>query len=217
MSGALSSLPAASAVSTADTIPLTQYGTPNVDRKATVAQVLAAGSIAAPIATAVSAGIVEVPTSGNLAVDVNGNISIAKTTSLASYQATPSNPTGTTSTSAKMMGLAGAITPAYTGKVLISIVGSVQNQTGVGDGATIQIAYGTGTAPTNGATATGTVAGPLIGYVSSTTNAIVPFALTAIVTGMSTGVAHWVDLQVAAVVAGTAAATDIGITLVEML
>ena len=71
------------------------------------------------------------------------------TTLPAKTDSKPADPTGTNSTTGLMMGLAGAITPAATGTVLITIGGVAGNST-TADGANMQIRTGTGTAPANG-------------------------------------------------------------------
>lgn len=135
------------------------------------------------------------------------------------YQATPANPTGTTNTTGLMMGLAGAITPLYTGRVFISIVGCLSNNTGTaGNGAKVHIRTGTGSAPTNGAALTGTVQGSA--FLTSvleraTANDLQTFTLTAIVQGLTLGTAIWIDIGLAAVVGGTGRAESISISAFE--
>src|SRR5712691_7351312 len=73
-------------------------------------------------------------------------------------QSTPANPTGTNNTTGLMMGLAGTITPVRSGAIMIVISGDCTDDT-ISYGAAIQIRFGTGTAPTNGATLTGTAVG----------------------------------------------------------
>lgn len=109
------------------------------------------------------------------------------------YQAQPSNPPATTSTTGLMVGLAGAITPIKSGNVVITISGTM-NPSG-GDG-TVQIRTGTGSAPANGASLTGTARGNIakMSFTGSiTTND--PFSLTAIVAGLTLGTAIWMDLD----------------------
>lgn len=85
---------------------------------------------------------------------------MAYTESIQAIQSAPSNPTGTSSATAVMMGLAGAITPRFSGRVLLMISGAIFNA-GIGQGATPQLSWGTGAAPTNGAALTGNqVGGP---------------------------------------------------------
>ena len=96
---------------------------------------------------------------GNLSV--SGAITGAST--LARSFRSPSNPTGTTSLTGVMMGLAGAITPAVTGKLRFTITGSGNNST-AGDGWIVQLRYGTGAAPANG----GALAGATCGQTKKT-------------------------------------------------
>ena len=129
-------------------------------------------------------------------------------------QSTPANPTGTSSATQVMMGLAGSITPTKSGKVLIIISGALQN-TGGATTNTVQIRYGTGTAPANGAAATGTTAGAAL--QSAPTNGSGPeaFSINAIVSGLTLSTAHWIDVGLAAS-AGTGSIRTISISAVEV-
>lgn len=134
-------------------------------------------------------------------------------------QSSPADPTGTTDTTGKMMGLAGTITPLVTGRIAISITGTLTNSTGTaGNGAKAQITYGTGTAPTNGANLTGTAVGSIQTSIleRATANDLQPFSLFAIVTGLTTGVAVWLDIRLAAVSAGTGLCKNINIVAFEI-
>ena len=85
----------------------------------------------------------------------------------ATYSAQPANPTGTSNTTGLMMGLAGAITPAFTGRVFFSISGSIgSNTTTAGRGAKTQMRFGTGAAPANAAALTGTSIGSIPQWLS---------------------------------------------------
>ena len=132
----------------------------------------------------------------------------------ASYQATPADPTGTTSKTGLMMGLAGAITPATTGRIAISIYGDVQNTT-TADGAKLGIYYGTGSAPANAAAITGTSVGSIPIATVAAANQRTPFMLSVLVTGLVLGTAYWFDLMLGAVTGGTAAAKNITVSAVE--
>lgn len=134
----------------------------------------------------------------------------------ASSQATPANPTGTSSTTGVMMGLAGSITPSRSGKVLIQVSGDIFNATAIADGGKAQIRWGTGSAPTNGAALTGTTAGGLVQYIAATTAEKAPFSLNAVVTGLTLGTAVWIDLGLAAITGGTATVNDISISAIEL-
>lgn len=117
----------------------------------------------------------------------------------------PSTPTGTTSSSPVMMGLGGVchITPTTSTRVFVTIQGAVSNNTN-SDASTIGLRQGTGTAPVNGAAATGTVYGTTIGAGgAANANVTWPFNLSAIITGLTIGTPIWFDLTLAVQVGGT--------------
>lgn len=129
--------------------------------------------------------------------------------------ATPSNPSGTTSTTAVMMGLAGSLTPAISTRMDVTICGQMANSV-INDGTTVQLRYGTSTAPTNGAALTGTQLG-----ASQTFTALVAaqkdgFCVTGIATGLSIGTAYWIDAAVNSVTGGTSTITGITIKASEV-
>jgi hypothetical protein len=135
-----------------------------------------------------------------------------------SAQSTPGDPTGTTDTTGKMMGLAGSITPTTSGRILIMITGTLQSSgTSIGNGAKAQLRYGTGSAPANAGALTGTSVGGFVASVneSTTANTQQPFACQAVVTGLTVGTAYWLDIALAAIVSGTAAAKNISLTAIE--
>ena len=137
----------------------------------------------------------------------------------ASYQARPADPTGSTNTiTGVMMGLAGSITPSGSGKVLVTVTGNLTNASSVGFGASVQARYGTGTAPSNGATPVGTSVSPgaVLKYTSASSSEIVPFTCCGVVTGLTVGTPYWIDLALAASGGGTATATNISVTAVEV-
>lgn len=134
----------------------------------------------------------------------------------ATDQVTSATPTGTTSATAVMGGLGGtfAITPGVTGRVKIEISGQMANST-INDGVTLDLRYGTGTAPANGDAVTGTLAG-----ISQTATSLVAaqrsgFCLQAIVTGLTVGTAYWMDFSQLAVTGGTASAFGVTATAME--
>lgn len=129
----------------------------------------------------------------------------------------PSDPTGTTDTTGKMMGLGGSwkITPMVAQRILVTVSGTIFNSSGVGDGAKVCICAGTGTAPTNGAAPAGTAYSKFVQYISSTTAGKVPFSISTIVNSLTPNTPYWFDLKLAAITAGTANITDIDCTAVE--
>jgi hypothetical protein len=156
--------------------------------------------------------------SGNIAT-VKEDGSVVAAGSNATSQSTPADPTGTTDTTGKMMGLAGAITPASTGRVLIIISGNLTNSTATaGDGAKAQITYGTGTAPVNGAALTGTAVGNIVSSVleRATAGDLQAFTCQAVVSGLTIGTALWLDIRLAAIVGGTGQAKNISISAIEI-
>jgi hypothetical protein len=115
-----------------------------------------------------------------------------------------------------MMGLAGAITPTASGKVALVVSGTILNATDIADGAKVQIRYGVGAAPANGAALTGTAVGGLVQYVAATVAQKAPFSLNALVIGLILGQAVWIDVGLAAITGGTASITDVSITAIEV-
>lgn len=133
------------------------------------------------------------------------------------YSKAPSNPTGTTDTTGKMMGLAGSITPNQTGRVLVIVTGNLASDTNA-DGAKARLRLGTGTAPSNADALTGTIYGTIA--VSTGTGLLAndkePFALQALVTGLTVGTAYWIDCDLAAIAGGTASISDVYISAFEV-
>lgn len=136
------------------------------------------------------------------------------TGTLARVASTPSAPGGTASTVGVMMGLAVAFTPAVSGNVAFHLVGSIANATAT-DGAKAQLRYGTGTAPVNGAAATGTTSGSLVEATQFLAAQKLPFALLGYATGLTLATAYWLDVDLAAITGGTATITDLSIFIEE--
>ncbi len=120
----------------------------------------------------------------------------------------------TTSTSLVMAGYGKTFTPKSTGRVLILLITEANNNT-AGDGVSLQINYGTGTAPSSGAAVTGTQASPAASITAAAASANVTVTLFAIVTGLTIGTSYWLDLAYAAVTGGTAAVQIKGAMVVE--
>jgi hypothetical protein len=123
-----------------------------------------------------------------------------------------------------MQGLAGSITPRYSGNILVSIAGTVTaaGATTVNIGVIIQGSYGTGTAPTANAALTGTQAGALQQYtwpVAPTATADVHYGFNVIflIPNAALGTALWLDLAAKAVTtASDAPLVNVVITAVEL-
>lgn len=170
------------------------------------------GTYAVPPGTVAISGT---PTTNQLSVWTNGTT--VKGITPAVLQSTTLNPAGTTSTIGVHAGMGGtcALTPTYSSRVTASFGGYILNNT-AGDGAEVQIRYGTGTAPVNGAALTGTAIGPFSETLGLGANILVPFTTKAIITGLTAGTAYWFDLAEFAVTGGTMTANGIQCSLAEM-
>lgn len=117
--------------------------------------------------------------------------------------ATPAGP-GSTSVYT-MGGLGASITPSSTGRVLVSVSGTFDNNadTTASDGMTFYIAYGTGAAPINGAAVTGTQVGQRVVTTAPVTVAaselLIPVSRTELITGLTKGTTYWIDIAQQAV------------------
>lgn len=148
---------------------------------------------------------------------------ISATTNSASGQKQVAAPTAPASTSVfAMQGLAGSITPATTGTVLLTISGVVANTSGTaGVGVQYQLSFGTGVAPNNAASLTGTQAGAVQDWINpaalTAADVAVPFSTTAVVTGLVVGTPYWLDLAAKSITTASAASlTNVSISAVEV-
>ncbi|MEM3828459.1 MAG: hypothetical protein QXP36_04510 [Conexivisphaerales archaeon] len=126
----------------------------------------------------------------------------------------PINPNGITSLSPVQLGLGITYTPSSTGRVLVIVIGEAANNT-AGDGVQVQLSYGTGTAPSNGAAATGTSIGSILTTTSNAAGQTVPFTLVYVLSGLTIGTSYWFDLQVMAVTGGTAYVQNLTVYIIE--
>ena len=132
----------------------------------------------------------------------------------------PAAPTGPTSTTMKMMGIgyANEFTPAFDGVALIAISGNLANAT-AGDGAQVQIYWGSGSAPANAATVIGTACGTAIqavnGSLTANVSNVFPFTAICVATGMKVGTPYWIDLAGAQVTGGTVTVSNITVMAAE--
>lgn len=128
------------------------------------------------------------------------------------------NPSGTTSTSGVMVGLGTIckITPVSSTRVYFQIQGTLNNSV-AGDGAFANLRFGTGAAPANAASPTGTLISGNVGMTAdSGASAQYPFTVNGIATGLTPGTALWFDLDIFAFTGGTATAANIGCSAFEM-
>lgn len=147
--------------------------------------------------------------SGTCTIITSGTCTIAQSLNGARFQASPANPTGTTSTTGVMMGLGTScnLTPVYSTRVKVDFNFTIQST-----GTTAQnsvLKFGTGTAPTNGAAATGTSVGNTRNVTVGIAGAPIPITQGGIITGLTPGTAYWFDLDIFATTSGTDTVKDI--------
>lgn len=146
--------------------------------------------------------------SGTCALSFNGAV----------LNGVPSDPTGTTSSTAVMMGLGVStcrITPVNSTRFDVMIDGSAFNTSAAGV-VTVQLRYGTGSGPANGAAATGTAIGNTVVLENGSGTALdVGFSRRAIITGLTPGTTIWVDLAVGTSGLGTSSVRGLTCTATE--
>lgn len=128
--------------------------------------------------------------------------------------ATFANPTGSGGANL-MMGVGGTckLTPSYSSRIQLTFFGSASNS-GV-FGSLVQVRFGTGTAPVNGAAASGTQVGNTSAVSSTAANAAVGVANGGIITGLTPGTAYWFDLSMQPNGGGTASFLNGSCTAME--
>lgn len=114
----------------------------------------------------------------------------------------PSDPSAITNAAYKMAGLGSTgpwtVTPQTTGRILIIASGTITS--GGAATCTLQLSYGTGVAPSNGAAVAGTQTGGQMAVVSDAGTLQFPFCMSTIVTGQTVpSIAGTGKAQVAAV------------------
>lgn len=131
-------------------------------------------------------------------------------------QSSPDDPTAITGTTEKMLGLGVAFTPRRTGRVLVITKGNITGNT-TAKLTTVQLKYGTGTAPANDAANTGTAAGVVSTFTTLTGMLTVPFADVALIDGLTIGTAYWFDYNAKTDDAGTTGRVlGLNVTVVEI-
>jgi hypothetical protein len=144
-------------------------------------------------------------------------IGVAAVVTPASYQGTPTNQTGTTSTIGVQAGVPGQITPAFSGRIHVTCCGMVKNSLS-GSGATVQIRKSNAANqahPANGDTLVGSAHGGIAQFIAASANQQVPFSVTAIITGLTVGATWWLDVALAAITSGTATVQQVAISAFE--
>lgn len=132
---------------------------------------------------------------------------------MASSQTEVAAPAGVT-TSDKMFGLAGTITPVKSGKFLIMYSAEYTSDTTASD-TTFTLRTGTGSAPANGAASAGT-ARQIINRRASSTTLRIPISSSTIVSPLTPGTAYWIDISAHNGAAGTVTLFNVVITTIEI-
>lgn len=117
--------------------------------------------------------------------------------------------------STTMLGIGATVKPVLTGSVLVLIEFNLGSAQGSAIN-TFQLAYGTGTAPVNGAAATGTTAGYSQQVTTLATIVNIEGNMSQFVTGLTTNTTYWFDLQTTSNIALANAATNISVIIFEV-
>jgi hypothetical protein len=127
----------------------------------------------------------------------------------------PSNPAAKT-TGMRGLGSTCKRTPTNSGVFLILFSADVFSANGP-DVITIEIRYGTGTAPINGAAATGTVAGKIMTFdTTNSANIKYNFGIAGIASGLTLSTQYWIDLNMASSLAANLSPENFGVTVIEI-
>jgi hypothetical protein len=97
----------------------------------------------------------------------------------------------------------------------VTISGQMSNDT-INDGATVDLRYGTGAAPANGAAVSGTLVGKAQTMTAKVAADRSGFTVHGVVSGLTVGTAYWFDLSLMRVTGGTATVTGINISIMEV-
>jgi hypothetical protein len=148
-----------------------------------------------------------------IAISGTTSPTIALSLTNATLQASPANPTGTTTTAMMGLGATCHITPVYSSRVYFEFRGHISNTAASVNG-TYQARFGTGTAPANGATVTGTTVGQQIVQINPSSGVTNVLNAGGIITGLTPGTAIWLDLSLS-VTGGTGSIANIACTATE--
>lgn len=205
----ISSLTSKASPAASDLVVISDQAASGALKQTTVAALSSAGSVASIAgntgAFTLTKGI------------TNATNAIGLSLTNATLQASPTNPTGTSSVTQVMMGLGSTctLTPIYSTRVEVRFMGQCGNSGVAGNGSTVSVRFGTGVAPSNGAALTGTVVGTVPQTANPATGASTWFGgFGGIITGLTVGTAYWFDLALAAS-ANTSTLTNVSCSVVE--
>lgn len=125
-------------------------------------------------------------------------------TTAAAQVAAAVDPTPTSSTTYVMMGLNLRFTPTASTRGLFTLNGQIGNGTNNGQ-SFLQLAYGTGPSPANGATVSGTLLPGVVYFVATAGGGSwAPFSQSDLIEGLTPGVNYWIGAALRMAVAGPA-------------
>jgi hypothetical protein len=181
----------------------------------TTGQVLQSAGVGTPIWSTAS-----YPASaGNAGNYLRSNGTNFVSTPITHNQSTNEVARSVTGTAVRMLGYGTTITPARSGTILIMVSGDITHPTAA-HGGQVQIAFGTGTIPVNGAAQTGTTTGGDVKFLNGSGNQAAagkaPFSLQSIVSGLTVGTTYWVDLQAASTNISALTFGDVTISIIEL-
>ncbi len=125
----------------------------------------------------------------------------------------PANPSGTSSATAVMMGLAATVTPLVTTACYVHVTGTVANDSASASGS-LQLRTNTGSAPGNGDVLQGALLGTILSFTTPAVSLLCPFSLCAIGFGFSTS-ANWIDIALSSA-AGVMTVHDLTVCVFEL-
>jgi len=128
------------------------------------------------------------------------------------------SPAGTVSNTMVMCGMGSSVpfTPSATGTVLVVVTfRGLSNASNTYGGS--QIRYGTGTAPANGAAASGTATGPICYYPQTlAAGTYVPMAQQTMIANLTVGTAYWFDLSILSNTTNNYSVTNVFWSIIEI-
>lgn len=128
------------------------------------------------------------------------------------------NPPNTSSTVFVTAGIGSTFTPSANSRAFFMVDGGLGN-TANAAASDLELIYGVGTPPAAGTLVTATnatVVGHPVNMTSARSNDVDPFAASALLTGLTPGVAYWLDVGYRAE-SGTATLSAMSITAFELL
>jgi hypothetical protein len=131
----------------------------------------------------------------------------------AAVQTAQYSPAAITSVTGVMAGMGAVITPTVSGKILVTIAGTLSNT--AAHGTTAQMRWGTGSAPAYGAAPIGTPVGAMAGGNDPDAWSA-PFSLSAVVLNAVIGQPIWFDLVLGTVAGGSAGFFWLTATITEI-